>query len=200
MSDQDSGEQSKKPIKIPRQRKRLYEAAEVEEQPTEESAQPETIRAITSTREEKALGEVKNHVIMAMGAGAVPLSILDLAGVVWVQLRLLSHLSKVYGVPYNESRGISIIASLTGGFGVVMIGSIGASFTKLFPVVGQFLGATSMPIFSGAATYALGKVFIMHFESGETFLSFQPAKVKKYYAEQLGVGKELASNIKEKKK
>jgi len=53
-----------------------------------------------------------------------------------------------------------------------------------------------MPITAGAVTYAVGKVFHQHFASGGTFLSFDPDKVRDYYAEMLREGKTVAANMK----
>ena len=50
-----------------------------------------------------------------------------------------------------------------------------------------------MPVFAGASTYAIGKVFIQHFESGGTFLDFEPAKVRAYFSQQFDKGRDLAS-------
>jgi hypothetical protein len=38
-----------------------------------------------------------------------------------------------------------------------------------------------MVAISGGMTYAIGKVFVQHFESGGTLLDFQPEKMRKYY-------------------
>lgn len=47
---------------------------------------------------------------------------------------------------------------------------------------------TAMSAISGAITYAIGQVFIQHFESGGTFLDFDPKKVKEYFMEQFEEG------------
>jgi hypothetical protein len=39
----------------------------------------------------------------------------------------------------------------------------------------------------------MGKVFIQHFESGGTFLTFDPQQVRDYYAQQFEKGKEEVS-------
>jgi len=52
-----------------------------------------------------------------------------------------------------------------------------------------------MPVVSGAFTYAIGKVFIQHFASGETFLTFDPEKVRDYYTEMFEEGKKVAAEI-----
>jgi hypothetical protein len=46
-----------------------------------------------------------------------------------------------------------------------------------------------MPAVAAASTWATGKVFIRHFESGGTFLDFDPAKARAYYAEEYEAGK-----------
>jgi hypothetical protein len=53
-----------------------------------------------------------------------------------------------------------------------------------------------MPVVAGGATYAIGKVFIQHFESGGTFLTFDPKAVKEFYAEQLKEGNSIAARQK----
>ncbi len=57
-----------------------------------------------------------------------------------------------------------------------------------------------MPILCGAATYATGKVFIQHFASGGTFLTFDPAKVKAHYAQMFEEGKKVSSKIRKERK
>ena len=38
-----------------------------------------------------------------------------------------------------------------------------------------------MPAFNAAATYALGRVFIQHFECGGTILDLDPDKVREHF-------------------
>jgi hypothetical protein len=57
-----------------------------------------------------------------------------------------------------------------------------------------------MSIIGGASTYALGKVFIQHFESGGTFLDFDPEKVKEHFATLYKEGENIATTPKTTKK
>jgi hypothetical protein len=41
----------------------------------------------------------------------------------------------------------------------------------------------AQPTLSSACTYAVGKVFIQHFSSGGTFLTFSPARVREYFGQ-----------------
>jgi uncharacterized protein (DUF697 family) len=116
-----------------------------------------------------------------------------------VQLKMLHRLSQIYEVEFSESRVKSVIAALVG---MITTDSLhrGAftSFIKSIPLVGV-IGAVSMPLYAGATTYAIGKVFIQHFESGGTFLDFDPKKVKEYFAKLYEEGKLAASKLKTKK-
>jgi hypothetical protein len=49
--------------------------------------------------------------------------------------------------------------------------------------LGLIWSTISYPVAAGASTYAVGKVFMLHFESGGTLLDFDPAKMKNYYRE-----------------
>jgi hypothetical protein len=67
---------------------------------------------------------------------------------------------------------------------------------KAIPVIGQTTGSLALPITAGATTYALGKVFVMHFASGGTFLTFNPEKVKEHYNTFLKKGRQVVSELK----
>ena len=51
------------------------------------------------------------------------------------------------------------------------------STTKFLPISALF-GMASMAALSAAATYAIGKVFVRHFEKGGDLASFSPHAVK----------------------
>ena len=55
-----------------------------------------------------------------------------------------------------------------------------------------------MSVLSGASTFALGEVFKKHFETGGTFLDFDPERLKKYYHEKFEKGKEMAEELRKK--
>jgi uncharacterized protein (DUF697 family) len=154
-----------------------------------------------SEREEQALATVKNYMWWAGGAGLIPVPLVDWAAVSGVQLKMLASISEIYGVPYRDNTGKAVVASL-GGFIVphaLAFGWLG-SLIKGIPVVGVLAGAPVMGLFSAASAWALGKVFIQHFESGGTFLNFDPEKVKTYYQEQFAVGQKMATDVGSEKK
>jgi uncharacterized protein (DUF697 family) len=149
--------------------------------------------------ENSANAIVKNYMYWSMGSGLIPFAVLDLAAIVAVQLKMLSRLSDLYEVKFSENQGKSIIAALTGTLGAhALRRSAFTGFLKSIPILG-LVGMFAMPIYAGAVTYAIGKVFIQHFESGGTFLDFDPAKVKEYFSKLYEEGRTAASKLKKEK-
>jgi len=135
-----------------------------------------------------------------MGAGLIPVPFVDLLAVSGVQLKMLKDMSDIYGIKFSENKGKSILSALLGSVvpNSLAGGGVG-SIMKMIPLVGPLVGGLSMSLFSGAATYAIGKAFIQHFEAGGTFLDFDPVKVKDYFHSKFEEGKEVAKEMSEKK-
>ena len=66
---------------------------------------------------------------------------------------------------------------------------------KFIPGIGSVLGGVTMAVLSGASSYALGEVFKKHFQTGGTFLDFDPKRLKKMYNEKFEKGKQVAEQI-----
>jgi len=137
----------------------------------------------------------RNHILTAMGVGLVPLPVVDLVGVLAVQLDLIKKLSTEYGVPFRQDRAKAIVTSLLGGLLPVAAGGVVISLLKFIPLVGQTTGAVTMPVLFGASTYAVGKVFVQHYEDGGTILDFDAGKMKKTFTEQFCAGKDVAADL-----
>lgn len=135
---------------------------------------------------------IKNHMIWSMGAGFIPVPIADFFAVSAIQLDMIRQLCKLYDVDFKETEGKAVITSLTGAG----IARLGARAIKFIPGVGSVLGGVTLAVLSGGSTYALGEVFKKHFETGGTFLDFDPSRLKKYYDEKFEKGKEMARDIK----
>jgi len=163
-------------------------------------SEPEVVNSELS-KEETSLKTTKTYMWWSMGLGLIPFPLLDIAAISGLQIKMLHAISKIYDVPFKESLGKSIIASLLGtltanGLSYGLVGSI----LKAIPGLGMAFGVLSMPLFAGAATYAIGKVFIQHYETGGTLLDLNPEKVKNYFAEQFAEGKKVAGDLKNAKK
>ncbi len=154
-----------------------------------------------SEKEQKALKIVKNYMWWSMGAGLIPVPFVDLVAVSGVQLKMLAEISKIYGVQFQESRGKAVVGALIGYIvpSAMSFGAVG-SLLKAVPLVGALVGTPSMVLFCGASAWALGKVFIQHFESGGTFLDFNPAEVKEHFQEHFEEGRKMAATMETEEK
>jgi uncharacterized protein (DUF697 family) len=153
-----------------------------------------------SEKEQEALKTIKQNMWLSMGAGLVPVPLVDLAAVAGVQLKVLAAISKIYGIPFKKSYGKAAIFSLIGFVlpHAMAFGAVG-SLLKLIPVVGVMAGAPAMALFCAGYTWAMGNVFIQHFESGGTFLNFRPAKVREYFLAQFEEGRKMAAVVEKDK-
>ncbi len=133
---------------------------------------------------------VQQYSLGGTALGLVPVPLLDMAGLVAVQLKMLHGLARIYEIDFRADLGRSAVASLLGGLlPTTLAPSIAASLGKLIPGFGQLLGAGTQAVVGGAVTYAVGKVFIQHFAAGGTFLTFDPEAVRDYFEQQIEVGK-----------
>jgi uncharacterized protein (DUF697 family) len=168
------------------------------EETTVEAAEAEATESVDPTEGRAARLEklAKHHILASMGVGLIPFPLVDMVALFGIQLDLVKKLSVEYDVPFKQEIGKSIISSLLGGFLPASLGGAIASIIKFIPIIGQTTGAVTMPVVSGAATYAIYKVFVQHFESGGTFLDLDPAKVKSYFSEQFARGKKVMADLK----
>jgi uncharacterized protein (DUF697 family) len=144
-------------------------------------------------REKHADTIIRNHIIWSMGAGLIPVPIVDFFAVSGIQLDMIRQLCKLYDQDFKESEGKAIITSLTGS-GLARMGA--KAMIKFIPGVGSVIGGVTMAVLSGASSYALGEVFKKHFETGGTFLDFDVKRIKKMYNEKFEKGKQVAEQLK----
>lgn len=142
---------------------------------------------------------IKDHMLASVAFGAVPVPMVDLVGLTGVQLNMLRKLSALYGQKFSEELAKKSIISLVGS-GVALPVAVGlSSLIKSIPVVGQGAGMVALGSTGAATTYAIGRVFVKHFNSGGDFLSFSSKKAKEEFAEELKDGKEAAKNMEPQK-
>ncbi len=134
---------------------------------------------------------VKSHVVYSLGAGLVPIPLLDIAAVSVVQLDMVRQLAKLYGKDFKESSGKSLISAITGS----TMARMGASMVKSIPGIGSILGGVTMSVLSGASTYAIGQVFIWHFGTGGDLSDFNFEKAKEIYEKEFEKGKKVAREM-----
>lgn len=135
-------------------------------------------------RSEQASKLVDRFAIWSGVAGLIPLPVIDVVAIGGLQVQMLRRISQIYDVQFSENRGKSLIAALAGAM-IPATSSIGAASTlKFVPVIGTLAAVFVMPVLSAGATYAIGKAFIQHFESGGTLLDFNPPDYREFVKSQ----------------
>lgn len=127
---------------------------------------------------------VKNFALGALSSLLVPTLLAEWVLLPAIQLVLIRKLCDIYGQKFviNAAKAkISIflswlfILSTADAFSVVL---------RHVPFIGTSWRRVSTALIGSASTYAIGKVFILHFESGGTLLSLDPEKTRQYYSQQ----------------
>ena len=98
-----------------------------------------------------------------------------------LQLKLIRDLSGLYDVEFSKQRAKALTAALLGG---AQTGLISSSASKYIPAIGA-LATIPTALGAGAITYAVGRVFVYHFELGGTLLDFNADRLREYFNEQL---------------
>ena len=155
---------------------------------TSASASPEhneaTAPTSTAERSEVAYKLVDRFAIWSGVAGLIPIPVVDVLAVGGLQIQMLRRLSQIYDVEFSENRGKALIAALAGTMIPATSGMGAASAMKAMPVVNILAAGFVMPVLSAGASFAIGKAFIQHFESGGTLLDFNPPDYREFVKAQ----------------
>lgn len=127
---------------------------------------------------------VRTHVGWAAAAGLVPVPLVDLAAITAVQISMVRSLGKLYGLSFRKEAAKSIIGAVVGSGGAVAVSAPVASAMKAVPGVGYFVSTFVEPAAAAASTFALGRVFVHHFDSGGSLLNLDPTVIRKHYYEE----------------
>jgi uncharacterized protein (DUF697 family) len=150
-----------------------------------------------SDKEKQAMAITRRYMLWSGGAGLIPFPIIDLATIIGVQMKMVSEISDVYGVGFSENTAKNTISAALSGVTASTFaqGTLGSSI-KSIPLIGTLVGTITMPFFASASAYALGNVFINHFEEGGSFLDLDPAKFAENFKKMFSLGEKAAKEIK----
>jgi uncharacterized protein (DUF697 family) len=152
------------------------------------ATEPGTTPMTDAERQEAASQLVDRFSLWSGAAGLIPIPVVDVVAVGGVQLQMLRKLSEIYGVPFTDNRGKSVIASLAGAIisasTATTTGLTFGSLIKGIPLIGSAIGSLVMPVYSAGTTYVIGQVFMKHFASGGTLLDFNPPDYREFIKTQ----------------
>jgi uncharacterized protein (DUF697 family) len=115
---------------------------------------------------------VRKYAQWSIAAGIVPVHVLDTLAVTGVQIKMISELCQIYGVPFKSESARAIISSLIASNVTTGVShGLGMEAAKRIPYVGGAIALLVQPTISYATTHALGNVFIRHFENEGTLVN-----------------------------
>lgn len=145
-------------------------------------------------KREQAQKVITKHLYIATGAGLIPIPLVDVAVLSVVQANMISELCDVYRVSYEKSIDKVLLTSVAGG----ALPKLAASLIKIIPGAGSLLGGILRAGFSAASTYAIGEVFIRHFEEGGNMKNFNFYLFQDFYYEMLEKGRAYVEETRKK--
>lgn len=161
---------------------------------TVESAGMENDIIDVESKATAAMGIVKRNMIWSAGVGFLPIPLVELVAITAVQVKLIKELSDHYDVPFSADLARSSVVSLLSSLGGMAISKVlAASLLRVVPVLGQVAAAVTLPVVSAGVSYAIGRVFISHFEMGGTLLDFDPEAVRDHFKSEFQDGVKQAA-------
>jgi len=150
----------------------------------------EDVAAPARERLARAEEIVKQHTLMSLAGGVLPLPVVDLGATLAIQLSMIGRLCALYDVPFSQQAARGAIMSLIANLGAVGICSgLFFSAVKLIPGIGTLAGVTAAPAGIAAVTWALGKLFIGHFETGGTLLDVSSTATREKFRDLVARGR-----------
>jgi len=160
----------------------------------EKAAEPSVDEFSLGARHILASETIKRNMLWSAGAGVLPVPVVELVAITAVELKLIKELADIYGAGYRKDLAKAAVLSLIGSLGSVTLGKMFAmSSLKIIPFIGHMVSVASVPALAAAITYAIGRVFVSHFETGGTLLDFDAVKVRDYFRNEFANGMKKAA-------
>ena len=148
-----------------------------------------------SERLQKGEEIIRRNTLWAAGAGAfvVVWPYMDIVAATAAQVKMLKNLSDLYAVKFSEGLALKVVGTLVMATGGALIGDVTMRLLRFIPGVGTALGALSAPLMASAFAHALGRVYLIHLESGGTLLDFDPQAMQERFQSEFEKSKQQAS-------
>ena len=147
-----------------------------------------------SEQSQQAQQVVSGYTKGAVAVGLLPVPVADTLLISGLQLKMLQQIAHLYDQKLADSKRKVVFGSILTAIVPLTLRNQLASWLKVVPVAGSLVGLLGMSTFAGASTWAIGQVFIQHYESGGTLLDFDPDKMKSYYRDQFKRGEKMVKS------
>jgi len=135
--------------------------------------------------EQSAMPIVYRYMALSAGAALVPVPGVDTAILAGVHVALIKRLCDHYAVSFSEHTARNLLIAIVGSVVPGTLGSIASrKVLRMLPSAARVFGWAAMSASSAAFSYGIGRLFIRHFESGGTLLSFDTRGLHKLVSHQ----------------
>ena len=135
---------------------------------------------------------IKRYCYWSFSISLIPVPIVDLAAMVTIQVKMIQEISKLHKIPLSDEKAKKTVA--------VLIANVSSSsfmgLAKLAPGIGYLVVTIPLATINVTNTYAVGKIFAHHFESGHTIDSLGSGRQKAFLQSTLADGKAFARRTK----
>jgi uncharacterized protein (DUF697 family) len=138
-----------------------------------------------------ALHTVKTWSQWAVLGGLIPTPVVDTVAITGVQIKMIHALCSLYNVEFKKEAALAVVSGLVGGTLTTSLAGMGSMILGHLPVIGSLMKYTVQPALSYASTYALGRVFMRHFENNGTMADIDSKKLATYFKEQYARGRKM---------
>jgi uncharacterized protein (DUF697 family) len=124
--------------------------------------------------------------MIAAGVGLLPGGLLNFGAILIVQIAMVWRIANIFGHKEGKEKIRGSILSLIGSAVPTVVGHSAGFAVATIPAViaGTAIYFIVTPVLAYAMTQAVGKAFIMHFESGGTLLTFDPRAFGEYFLKE----------------
>lgn len=135
---------------------------------------------------------IRKYSLLAMGAGLIPIPVVDVVATGGLEVMLIAELARLYEFKVPEKLVfLKLLVTAAGSILPVYVSIKTYSFLRTLPWIGHTLFSGLISIASGATMYAVGRIFQEHYESGGTFLSLNNAYLKRFFEEKYEEGRQV---------
>lgn len=141
----------------------------------------------------RARALVRENAVMCAAVSFVPNPIANSLAITGVQLKMLSDLSKLYGVPFSQDLVRSLLTATAGGVINFILArnpvtrGVRDFLMATVPLIALPLRFLAGPAFIAGYTLVLGNSFIRHYECGGSYLNFNWRDFRHELARKLGL-------------
>jgi uncharacterized protein (DUF697 family) len=130
----------------------------------------------------EAMKIVYRYVAVSAGAALVPLAGVDVAVLAGIHVALIKRLCEHYKVDFSEHTARNLLIAVLGSVIPGTFGSVaGRKVLHFLPPPLRVIGWGVMSASSAVFSYGIGMLFIHHFESGGTLLSFDMSRLHEWW-------------------